>query len=159
MKEWLLSVFSVVLIVSLICILLPKGKLSKFAKPFISLIIIMIILTPILSVNEYFEKFIDVRDVSVEIDTEFLQYITISKIDLYTENCIKIAQKNGINGSEILIEYIDNNDSTVLITGVSVNLKNAVITSESEHIVILQRLKKELSEYLVIDETGVKIYE
>lgn len=159
MKEWLLSVFSAVLIVSLICLILPKGKLSKFAKPFISLIIILIILTPILNVNEFYENIMDINGVSVEIDTEFLQYITTSKIDFYTENCVKIAQKNGINGSDILIEYNVNNDSKVLVTGVSVSLKNAVITSENEHIVILQRLKEELSEYLGIDETGVKIYE
>ncbi len=159
MKEWLLSVFTAVLIVSVIFIILPQGKLSKFVKPFVSMIVILIVLSPVINVDGNFGVDFDSESASVEIDTEFLNYIAKAKIDFYTENCIKTAQKNGINGSEILIEYNAAIDGAIIITGVSVNLKNAVISSESEHIVILQKLKRELSEYLGIDETGVKIYE
>lgn len=159
MKEWLLSVFTAVLIVSVICIILPQGRLSKFVKPFVSMIVIIIILSPIINLNEDFESIMNFKTVAVETDTEFLNYIAKSKIDVYTENCKKTAQKNGINGSEILIEYNVEYDGAINIIWVSVNLQNAVITSENEHIVILQRLKKDLSEYLGIDETGVKIYE
>ena len=42
MSEWVFSVFSAVIIVAIITVLLPDGRLSKFVKPFISLIVVMI---------------------------------------------------------------------------------------------------------------------
>ena len=92
-------------------------------------------------------------------DTDFLIKTTQAKIDKRKENCTKIAEKNGITGAIVIIEYSVDENYSPKINEVRINLQNAVISSESEHIVILQRLIKEISEYLSISEEGVKIVE
>ena len=159
MAKWLLSVFSAVLIVSVSSLLLPDGKIAKFIKPFISIAVIIVIISPIADIKGFFDGTIFENNRVIETDKDLLRKIALSKIDLYSENCVKIAEKNGINGSSAIIEYSVDENGQPKIYGVIINLKNAVITTDSEHIVILQRLKKELSEYLRIDEAGVKIGE
>ncbi|MBR0189041.1 MAG: hypothetical protein IJQ23_01490 [Clostridia bacterium] len=159
MAEWLISVFTAVFVVSVLSILLPEGRLSKFVKPLISLVVIIIVVTPLTNSEGYTENFTKESNAEIKTDADFLGYITRSKIDLYIKNCVKIAEKNGINGSEILIEYSIDDNFTIKISAVLVNLKNAVISSDDEHIVILQRLSSEISDYLKIDASKVTIYE
>lgn len=159
MAEWLVSVFTAVFVVSVLSILIPEGRLAKFVKPLISLMVIIIVIAPIVNKEMYTGNFITATNADIKTDADFLEYVNRSKIDLYTKNCVKIAEKNGINGSEILIEYSIDDNFTIKISAVSVNLKNAVISSNEEHIVILQRLRDELSDYLGIGVSGVKIYE
>lgn len=159
MTGWIFSVFSAVIIVSVISIVLPDGRTSKFVKPFISLVLILIIVSPIVKSDTALDGIFNASENVLETDADFLEYIAASKIDFYTKNCIKTAEKNGIIGSDILIKYNIDKQGTINIYGVSVNLQNAVISSESEHIVILQSLKKEISDYLKIEESGVEFYE
>lgn len=159
MTSWLLSVFSAVLFISVSALILPEGKMAKFIKPFISIAVILVVLAPISDISGFFDGTGLEDNRVIETDKEFLNRIAISKIDLYSENCVKIAQKNGINGSTALIEYSIDENGQPVIYGVQINLENAVISAGYEHIVILQRLKQDVSEYLRIDETGVKISE
>ena len=159
MAEWLISVFTAVFVVSVLSILLPDGRLSKFVKPLISLVVIIIVIAPLTNSEWYTEILTKESNTAIKTDVDFLGYINRSKIDLYTKNCVKIAEKNGINDSEILIEYSVDDNFTIKIFAVSVNLKNAVISSEDEHIVILQRLSSEIGDYIGIGAAGVKIYE
>ena len=159
MTGWLISVFTTVFVVSVLSILLPEGRLSKFAKPLISLVVIIIVIAPLTNSETYTESFTKISNAEIKTDADFLGYVNRSKIDLYTKNCVKIAEKNGINGSEILIEYNIDDDFAINIFAVSINLKNAVISSNDEHIVILQRLSNEIGDYLGIGAAGVKIYE
>lgn len=159
MSGWLISVFTAVFVVSVLSILLPEGRLSKFVKPLISLVVIIIIIAPIVNSGGYDLQSLTTGGRDVKVDADFLEYISRSKIDAYRENCVKIAEKNSINGSEILIQYTVDDNFAINIYGVSVNLKNAVITTDEEHIVILQRLKDDIAAYLKLKETEVNIYE
>lgn len=159
MTWWILSVLSAVLIISVASLLLPEGKMAKFIRPFISVAVIIVIISPVADLNGFFNGSVFESDIAIETDVNFLRKTALSKIDLYSDNCVKIAEKNGIKGSTVLIEYNVDEDGALLILGAEINLKNAVISGEKEHIVILQRLKKDISEYLRIDETGVKISE
>ena len=94
-----------------------------------------------------------------DLDENFLLNTARAKIDKLQLNCVKIAESNGINGATALIEYSVNENYEPEISEVKIYLQNAVITSESEHIDILQRLKKSVAEYLSITENLVKIYE
>ena len=160
MKTWLFGVFAVALIITVLSLLLPEGKLAKFAKPFISLVAVIIIVSPLINVDGLlggnFELY---YDKAINTDTEFIDYAINAKIDKYRLNCIKIAEKNGINGSEFLIKYSINENYDLNVYGAEINLTDAVISSDEEHIVILQRLKSEVSEYLNVDVAGITVYE
>lgn len=158
MSIWIFNVFSSVFLITVISLLLPEGRLSKFVKPFMSLILIVIILSPLIDFKEIIND-MNTTDKIIEIDGEFLNNTMLAKIDKYQQNCIKLAEKNGINGASVIIEYSVDENYLLKIYGAKINLQNAVISSESEHIVILQRLKKDVSEYLSLSEKGVKIVE
>lgn len=159
MVGWLLSVFSTVFIISVFSLLLPEGKMTKFVKPFISIAVIIVIISPIADIRGFIDGTVFNDNKIIETDKDFLNKITISKIDQYCDNCVKIAEKNGIKGSTAIIEYNVDENGQPIVYGAEINIKNAVISGDGEHIVILQRLKKDISEYLQIDEKGVKISE
>ena len=160
MKAWLFGIFSVALIITLLSLILPEGKTAKFSKPFISLIAVIIIVSPFINIDDFLSGNITFEyNKTIGTDSEFLEYTTYAKIDKYRLNCVKIAEKNGISGSDIIIKYNVDENYEITITGAEINLKNAVISSDEEHIVILQRLENEISEYLNVDKAGIKIYE
>lgn len=160
MIEWAVSVSAAVVFVALIMLLLPEGKLIKFIKPFVSVAVLVIILSPISKTTDIKELFsFDYSENAVNFDENFIMFINEEKIAVYRENCSKIAQNDGINGAEFIIKYIENGNGGLSVTGAEINLKNAVITSDAEHIVILQRLKTDVASYLNIDTERVTIYE
>ncbi|MBP5466433.1 MAG: stage III sporulation protein AF [Clostridia bacterium] len=160
MKDWLLGVFSVALIITLLSLILPEGKTAKFVKPFISLIAVVIIVSPLINADALFSGNVDFYGYkTVETDSDFIEYAIYTKIDKYRLNCVKIAEKNGITGSGILIKYNVDENYGLTVLGAEINLTDAVISSEDEHIVILQRLVNEISAYLNVDKAGIKIYE
>ena len=158
MINWILSVFSAVIIVTTLSLILPEGKISSFVKPFNYLAVMIIILSPLKNFDGTFE-FSTEHGEEINVDENFLNEIISSKIDLIRTNCVKIAEENGINGGSAIIEYIVDDNYRPIIKSVKFNLANAVILSESEHIVILQSVKKNVSEYLNIDESMVMINE
>ena len=160
MKVWLLGVFTVALTISVLSLILPEGKISKFAKPFISLIAIIVIVSPFIDAEELLKgSFSFGENKTVETDGEFLEYAVSIKIDNYRRNCVQIAENNGITGSKVVIDYTVDENYGLHIKGAEINLINAVITSEDKHIVILQRLENEISAYLNVDKAEIKIYE
>lgn len=160
MKVWLFSVFTVALTITVLSLILPEGKIAKFSKPFISLIAVIIIVSPFINTEELLSGNLTLEDYkTVETDSEFIEYTVRAKIDKYRLNCVKIAENNGIIHSEIIINYTVDENYGIRLIGAEINLTNAVITSEDKHIVILQRLKDEVSAYLNVDKAGIEIYE
>ena len=160
MKVWLFSVFAVALTITVLSLILPEGKITRFSKPFISLVAVIIIASPFVNTDELLNgTFAFGNDIEIETDSEFIEYTIYAKIDKFRLNCVKIAEKNGITGSEIIIKYVIGENYGITLQGADINLTDAVITSEEEHIVILQRVVSEISVYLNIDKAGIKIYE
>lgn len=156
MIAWALNVFSSVFFTSVISFLLPSGKISKFVKPILSIIVLFIIISPIVNYNEIFESVNQENNLQyIGFDQNFLNYVGESKIGIYREKCSEIAKKNGITGEDILIKYIIDDSGKLQILGVDINLKNAVISSEEEHIVILRRVVEEIGDLVGIDSSGV----
>lgn len=156
MIAWALNVFSSVFFTSVISFLLPNGKISKFVKPILSIIVLFIIVSPIVNYSEIFESVNQENNLQyIGFDQNFLNYVGESKIGIYREKCSEIAKKNGITGEDILIKYIIDDSGKLQILGVDINLKNAVISSEEEHIVILRRVVEEIGDLVGIDSSGV----
>ena len=156
MITWALSVFSSVFFASVISFLLPSGKISKFVKPILSVIVLFVIISPIVNYSEIFESVNQETNLQdVFIDQNFLNSVGEYKIGIYREKCFEIAKKNGITGEDILIKYNIDDRGKLQILGVDINLKNAVISSEEEHIVILRRVAEEIGDVFGIESSGV----
>lgn len=160
MKNWVLSIITTVFILSLIALILPSSKLSKHVKNTLSFIVVLVIVSPIINLKNIevdFEKLFEYENVVIQ--QEYIEYLNQKKIRILTDDCQKLIQKDGVEGARIRLNYTINENSVVIIQNVAIYLDNAVINSEKEHIVIIEKLKKTLSEYLKINEDMVIVYE
>ena len=73
-------------------------------------------------------------------------------------NCTIYAKEIGIDNVEFDIIFYTNSNGSFVIEKLLVNLENAVINSNKEHIILMSELEKHLSEYLQIDIQNVVIY-
>lgn len=160
MKNWVLSVITTVFIISLIALILPSGKLSKHVKNTLSFIVVLVIVSPIINLKNIevdFEKLFEYDNVVIQ--QEYIEYVNQEKIKILTDDCQKLIQNDGVEGARIVLNHILNENNVVIIQNITIYLENAVINSEKEHIVIIEKLKKTLSEYLKINEDMVIVYE
>lgn len=157
MKEWILSVGLMVLLVSIVSIILPDGKIGKQIKNIFSILILLTILNPLVNIkNSKFENDFIVNDADINIQEEYLNYFYENqKISLET-SCDKIISNLGISNGKTLLEY-EVSDMYFNIIKAKVDLSNAVINSNEDHIFVINEVKRNLIEYLNISEEQVEI--
>ena len=160
MKAWILSVSAVVMITAIITLVLPEGKIGKYIKSIFSLFIIFTIIKPLFYIKE--SEF-DYKNIfyqnNIELQYDFIEYVSQEKINEYEKQCLKILENSGIQKSLLKISYSLEVDSKIKIEQVTINLKNSVIISDKEHIDIIKESKQNIASYLNIKEDLVKIYE
>ena len=159
MKEWIVSIGAVIILTSIIYLILPNGKLNKFIKTIFAFIIILTIIKPIYaSANLENKDKQNNSEININDQTAYLNYISYKKKEDLCHNCIIFAKEIGIENVEFDIIFYTNNNGSFVIEKLLVNLENAVINSNKEHIILMKELEKNLSEYLQIDKQNVVIY-
>lgn len=153
MKTWVLSIVIVVFSISVISLIFPTGKLGKFIKAIFSFVLIFVVLKPVVGIKNFDYNIEDVFNKNeVVIQNLYLEYINDKKIEVYRNNCIKLMEKSGVYNANIDFEYEIAKYGKFLFKIVSLNLENAVINSDKEHIVIIETLKSEIKRYLNLNE-------
>lgn len=157
MKSWALSIVFVVFTISVISLLFPSGKLGKFIKSIFSLLLIFVTLKPIIKLKNSDVNISDLLvDNEIILQGEYLDFINNEKVSTYKKNCQKILNELGVLNAEIDFIYEMDKDNRIFFISVSLNLKNAVINSDKEHIVIIESAKQEIKDYLGL-ENGFEI--
>lgn len=160
MKKWILSLGIVVIIVAIISLILPEGKLGKYIKGICSLIVILAVLQPLLNLKQIeinFNTLINGNEATIQVD--FINYISGAKIKEYEKNCNLLAENVGLEYIETVIEYSINDDAKIVIKKVNLNLKDAVIISDKEHIDIIEEVIDAVAKYLNVNKEIVVVYE
>lgn len=157
MKNWIISIGIIIVILSILTIIFPSNKLGKFSKGIFSLIAILVIIKPIVnfSNNNYNIGYIDSSEIVIQ--NEFIDYINFCKISNLKSKCEMILNNYQISNVNIDIIY-ENLENNLIIKKCVINLSNAVINSDKEHIHIIEESRKTISKLLSIDESKV-IYE
>ena len=78
---------------------------------------------------------------------------------IFFDNCLVLVENCGIKGGCVELSYLRTKEVDFTITKVVLNLENAVIIGEDEHINIIEKAKKTVGEYLLVDEKVIEIYE
>ena len=162
MTSWLIRVGAVVLMISVMTLMVPNGKVGKFIKPLLSLVIVSVIFTPILyGFNQNVLTISSGKEDSnaVNYDEKYIYFVFDKKIKNYENNCKDILSEYGINGATVTIEYSVDENYSVSFNCVFVNLKNAVINGKEENINLMSEIKNALAEYLHVDERKIIVNE
>lgn len=160
MKNWIISLGTIIILSSLITIILPEGKLNKFIKCYLSLIIMIVIIQPITSIKSLNFSFENVfQGNQIELQYDYLEYVANIRINNYIDNCKKIAKDVGVDGLIVEIMYEIDENNEIIFNNVLLNFKNSVIISDKEHIDIIEEVKTSICKYLDVEQNKVVIYE
>ncbi len=162
MKEWVLSVIATVLNVALLSLILPSGRTSKVIKSVLNIIVILVIIQPllVLDVNNFtVNNLFDSEDFSYQYD--YLEYVENVKIDSYGEEIVNILSDLGIKieKSELYIITDGEADGFPTVKKIVINLENAVINTDTEHIDIIEAITDKLTKHFGLDPGAVEIHE
>ncbi len=157
MSGWILSIGLTTVILAVLNMVLPSGKIGKFITSLFPLVLLLVVIKPIFNVDfDSITQNLTNSEYNVEYQTEYLNSVINRKKEQCYENCKSILKLYYVENAEIKIEFKDKENSFE-IKKVEINLQNAVIKSQDGHIDI-NRIKLEIAVNLSIEEEAVKIY-
>ncbi|PWM70859.1 MAG: hypothetical protein DBX59_09845 [Bacillota bacterium] len=157
MKEYILSIVSVILLTAAVGIILPEGKTGKFIKGIFALATLVVILTPLAKSDAIVPSFDTEYREETACDEDFLDYIYYKESRNYADVIAAYVKEKGYD-SEVRVLY-KSDDYQFKITKVTVNLKNSGISGGDEHIYIMSEIKQAVAKYCEIGEEKVHINE
>ena len=156
MKEWIISVVSIIIVITLIGILVPKGKLSGIINSFLSVIFLLTVFSPVISGKVSFENnFVSGSGGDADLQSGYLYYVMQSRCEEIKTACIESLESSGIKDAVKEIRYTV--DAYGLkIKSVTVILNDSVINGKDEHINIIEEIEKTVTECFGTDMVTVK---
>jgi len=160
MKIWLLNVSVTILVTTITGLILSKGKTATFVKCLFSVLTLLIIVKPIVNLKsgDFNMKNFIYQD-NILIENDFIEYAFNNQNALKEEQIKERLYTLGIENAEIEIFYEIENDYDISYKKIHVNLKNAVIKGDKEHIVIIEDIKSCIAQFLLVDKDILVIYE
>jgi hypothetical protein len=159
MKDEFLSIVISIVLLSIISIFIPSGKTAGLIKTVIRVGIIFITFSFIVSfkgLNINYETIFDSQ--SIEIQSGFLDRIH----EKYKENVIidinELLKKFGIENAEVMVNLTAQEDSFPKIKNIELNLSNAVIISDKEHIFIIEEITSFICKNYNLSKRDVIVY-
>lgn len=160
MKEWVLSVFITVLLSSIVGMIAPDGKIGKLIKCLFSIIILLTVVSPFANLkNSDFSNLIDFDFFVGNVQTDFIYYANTKKAEKIEKDVCSYLEDAGINNADINVEFSLSSDFEFKIQNININLKNSVINSDKEHIVVLDNIVSEISSLLNVSKERISICE
>ena len=93
------------------------------------------------------------------IQTSYLDYFNEQMILDKQKKCEQILQSYGIDNSFVSIAYEIDENNTIIVKKIQINLKNSVINSDKDNINIIARAKNAIKNFLSVNEEQIEIYE
>ncbi len=148
LSVYILSVAGVTILTVLVELILPEGKLHKFTKSILALIMVFVIAGPLpkLVKNGFNLDFESANEVSQDV----LNTVKNQQILTLQKNLEKGLEEKGFKNINLTIDA-DFNSGALKISTIFVDLSNLVLTDETQHI-----FKTEAVEDFLLKQTGLK---
>lgn len=159
MKEWILSIVSLVVLTSIIFMIIPNGRYSNFIKGIFSAITFFVIVSPLKNIaNVQIDSYI--FENNFDLQESYLSFALDKKCQQIEELCKESLISDDFEVDDVNVYYSLTNDYDFSIKKVEIILKKSVILSENTHIDINEKIKKIICEVLDAygEEYTVSIY-
>ena len=159
MWGYVVSIGSTVLLISIITLVIPSGKLYNFVSYILSILLIFSIIKPLfnLSIKEF--NFANLVETSINIDEEYVDYTLYLRANELSKYCINLLSNENVIATKIEINYDSTNYRDFSIKNVKVFLCREVIYPDNSNIDIIARTKTLLSNFLNVNEGVIEIIE
>ena len=150
MKEWLFSVVGVVFLSVLFDLIYPSGKTNKFCKSIFGIIAALVLISPIIKLNDL--------DISADFTDDILvSNISKSKESVYEYQIEHYLKEKGFDSIDASIAgKVSNN--VFEIENVYIDISNIVLTENIENINIYEVIINEISREFGIDSKRISVY-
>ncbi len=141
-ENYALSIAGIVIISEIAKTILPKGRMEKISNSCFSLILVVMLLSPIKELKNVKMP----NDFAVEtiyVDEYFESYVNLLRERAFVEEIELFLKNKGYDISSVSIE-LNRQNSTAIVTKIIVKLNNFVIEGENAHIIITE-IKQALS--------------
>ena len=158
MKDYVINVFSVVIIAVILSLLIPKGKMAKSIKSILTCVISLVIILPFSKLNydEFLDNLSSTQDINYQID--YLDYVYEKKNQNYEKNIDEILSEYSILNAKSKIKYSVSEKNEYVPISVNINLANAnydIPNYNNNKIKIIEKIQILLNiekEYVNFDE-------
>ncbi len=158
MNSWIICVVSTILITTILNILIPSKRFGTLIKSLFSLVCLLVILKPLIN-DINFDNVNSFADFSFIEQQGFIEYCINEKENDAVIKCDNLLEQNGIKNAKVYALFdIDENDK-IFAKRIEINLKNAVIISDKEHIDIIEEIKHQICDLFEVNLKDIFIYE
>ena len=155
MKEYILSILGIVLIGSLIDIIVPEGKTSKFIKGMYAIFVLAVIINPLSKLLKKTSFYIQTSSGVASESSKLIYDDIVANKEIYVK---KVLEDNGILNVDIKLQYSIENDE-IVIDNCKVNMKNIVIDLNRQHINKYDYIRKIINDCVGLDDEEIAFYE
>ena len=152
MGEWLVGIVGIISLGLLLEILLPEGQTSKYVRGAFSLLVILVVISPIpkLLGGEYN---LDLTGVNYDIDLDYVQQTSSQYTNIIEDNVENVLKEQGINS---VVEIVVKDGSVKDVDFVLIKIFLSRIDENQENTYITMS-KDTVSKYLSIDKNDVEV--
>lgn len=156
LKTYVTLLGALVITVTILSLLLPKGKTQKVIRTVLSLTVALSVLKPVMTLNGEDLTDIDLPFLSVQED--FISFSDEYTVKLQETACESLVKNQGVKNCEVKIGY-ERTDGVIEIKKVDVILFGEVIISDGENIDIKEEITEAISSFLEVKREIVSIDE
>lgn len=138
---------------------MPSGKTNSLIKGIFSLVCILILVQPILSLKNNDYDIFNFAEIELNLDDDYLSYVNSKNVENIERACQKLLKNQSLYSDTINVEFVEVRDYEYKLDRVQIKLKNLVIEDKSEHINRLESVRSSISEYFGIEKSAVIFYE
>lgn len=159
-SAWIMSILGVVIVGTLIDLILPSGRMSKYVKSIFATITVLIIVTPLpnLIKNGFRTDSGTLITPEFVLDENYMAYADKVKLKYLARGVENKLADDGMRGVKVEIDgKFDGSD--IIINYVYVNLQNIVMDENISHINKYELIRESVTKYLNVEKGTVIINE
>ena len=159
LSSYLLSVVGVVLLTVLIDLILPDGKINKYVKSVVAIVVVAVIISPVAKLVKSDFDFSNLfTNSSYQVDEVILNELTNQNLQNYQSEWESNLEKLGYSGVHISIACAEKNGNQI-IKYIYVDLCDLVINKNESHIDYYTKIKESVAKLVSnIKEEQIVVY-
>ncbi len=160
-SAWIMSILGIVIIGTLIDLILPSGRISKYIKSIFATVTVLVIVTPIPSLikNNFNVENGNLIAPEFTLDENYIAFADGIKMRYLAKGVEEKLAEDGLRGVSVEIDGKFDNNNSLIINFVKVNLQNLVIDEDKQHINKYELIRDSVTKYLNVEKGAVIINE
>ena len=159
MKNWILSIVAIVFLTSILGLILPKGRTANLIKSIFSVLAVLVLIRPILSISKIENgNFNDFFASEITLQEDYLFFANAKKIENYENKIEEMIKEKGVLTSGVKIEYKHLENFNLVFEKIFLNINKSVISENKEHKNLIEEISNSVCTLLNVKKEILVVY-